>query len=237
MKSTRSPSDDVGWSTSPATPPSSSGSGTAAGADAGPGAASGSGSGLQIWTGAEAGFCSGRLRFRGQPGRPGFRDSSLPPEGRLGAVSTFVSVPLRSADGVGEGRRGGAVKSCRCASPSPAAARRSSAESPGRTGCFRPGQRFPVRKGPVLLRRHGRGPGSGPRPAALGAGGSQHRRRTAPVPLQGGAHSVVYRVKDLPLAAELDLLLGGWTFTSTALSLHVKWRTQPGNLPTIFWLA
>ena len=32
-------------------------------------------------------------------------------------------------------------------------------------------------------------------------------------------------------------VLAGWTFTSTALGRVVTWRTQPGNLPTIFWLA
>lgn len=30
-------------------------------------------------------------------------------------------------------------------------------------------------------------------------------------------------------------LLAGWTFTSTALRRMSRWRTQPGNLPTIFW--
>ena len=28
----------------------------------------------------------------------------------------------------------------------------------------------------------------------------------------------------------------GWTFTSTVLGRTVRWSTQPGNLPTIFWL-
>ena len=30
-------------------------------------------------------------------------------------------------------------------------------------------------------------------------------------------------------------VLVGWTFTSTSAGLTVRWMTQPGNLPTIFW--
>ena len=30
-------------------------------------------------------------------------------------------------------------------------------------------------------------------------------------------------------------VLAGWTFTSTALRFSSRWRTQAGNLPTIFW--
>ena len=30
-------------------------------------------------------------------------------------------------------------------------------------------------------------------------------------------------------------VLAGWTFTSTSLGRTVRWMTQPGKRPTIFW--